>query len=78
MPGLQRLSATFGVTPLKCFRFYYTLTVSNSTRFSSSFYTTLLLKHLVVEQEIVLSAVVGHLLLGLDTNVSISKNTARF
>ena len=38
-----------------------------------SFYTTLLLKLLVVEQETVLSATVGHLVLGLDTNVRISK-----
>ena len=38
------------------------------TRFSLSFYTTLLLELFAVEQGIVLSAVVGHLLLGLDTN----------
>ena len=42
------------------------------------FYTTLLLKLLVVEQETVLSATVGHLLLGLDTNVRISKKKAPF
>ena len=46
------------------------------TRFSLSFYTTLLLKLLVVEQEIVLSPAVGHLLLGLDTNVRIPKKAA--
>ena len=33
---------------------------------------------LVVEQEIVLSAAVGHRLLGLDTNVRISKKAAPF
>ena len=57
----------------------YTLTaVSILTRFSLSFFTTLLLKLLVVEKEIVLPAPVGHLLLGLDTNVRISKKTAPF
>ena len=52
--------------------FPLTLDFGNSTiltRFSLSFYTSLLLKLLVVEQGIVLSAVVGYLLLGLDTNV---------
>ena len=72
---LRRL---FGVTPLKCFRLDYTLAVSILTRFSLSFNTTLLLTLLVVEQEIVLSAAVGHLLFGLDTNVRVSKKTAPF
>ena len=49
---------TFEMFPLG-----YTLTVSIFTRFSLSFYTTLLLKLMVVEQEIVLSAEVGRLLL---------------
>ena len=67
---------TFEMFPL---RLDYTLTVvSISTRFSLSFYTTLLLELFVVEQEVVLSAAVGHLLLGLDTNVRIPKKTAPF
>ena len=45
------------------FHLGYTLTVSILTRFSLSFYTTLLLELMVVEQEIVLSAAVGRLLL---------------
>ena len=62
---------TFEMFPL---RLDYTLTVvSILTRFSLSFYTTLLLELFVVEQEVVLSATVGHLLLGLDTNVRIPK-----
>ena len=56
----------------------YTLAVSILTRFSLSSYTTLPLKLLVAEQETVLSAAVGHLLLGLDTNVRIPKKTAPF
>ena len=64
---------TFEMFPL---RLDYTLTVvSILTRFSLSFYTTLLF---VVEQEVVLSAAVGHLLLGLDTNVRNSKKTVPF
>ena len=67
---------TFEMFPL---RLDYTLTVvSILTRFSLSFYTTLLLELFVVEQEVVLSATVGHLLLGLDTNVRISKKTVPF
>ena len=60
-------------------RLDYTLTVvSILTRFSLSFYTTLLLELFVVEQEVVLSAAVGHLLLGLDTTVRNSKKTVPF
>ena len=67
---------TFEMFPL---RLDYTLTeVSILTRFSLSFYTTLLLELFVVEQEVVLSAAGGHLLLGLDTNVRISKKKAPF
>ena len=68
------LCDTFETFPL-------TLHFDNSTIltwFSLSFYISLLLKLLVVKQEIVLSAAVGHLLLGLDTNVRISKKTAPF
>ena len=67
---------TFEMFPL---RLDYTLTVvSILTRFSLSFYTTLLLEPFVVEQEVVLSAAVGHLLLRLDTNVRNSKKTVPF
>ena len=66
---------TFEMFPL---RLDYTLTVSILTRFSLSFYTTLLLELFVVEQEGVLSAAVGHLLLRLDTNVRNSKKTVPF
>ena len=74
------MSATFGVTPFLMFSL--TLHVDNSstilTRFSLSFHTSLLLQLVVVEQEIVLSSAVGHLLLGLDPNVRMSKKTASF
>ena len=67
---------TFEMFPL---RLGYTLTVvSVLTRFSLPFYTTLLLELFVVEQDVLLSATVGHLLLGLDTNVRIPKKTAPF
>ena len=67
---------TFEMFPL---RLDYTLTVvSILARFSLSFYTTVLLELFVVEQEVVLSATVGHLLLGLDTNVRIPKKKAPF
>ena len=69
-------SDTFEIFPL---RLDYTLTVvSILTRFSLSFHTTLLLELFVVEEEVVLSATVGHLLLGLDTNVRNSKKKAPF
>ena len=63
------------------FSLLITLHLDDSTilnRFSLSFYTSPLLNILVVEQEMVLSAVVGHLMLGLDTNMRISKKTAPF
>ena len=66
---------TFEMFPLRIIHFG---SISILWRFSLSFDTTLLLKLLVVEQEIVLSGAVGHLLLGLDTNVQISKKTAPF
>ena len=72
---LRRL---FGVTPFKMFSL--TLHFDNSTiltRSSFSFYTSLHL-YLLVEQEIVLSTVVGHLLLGLDTNVRIPRKRPLF
>ena len=56
--------------------FSLTLHFDNSTiltRYSLSLYTSLLRKLLVVEQEVVLSAAVGHLLLGLDTNVEYAR-----
>ena len=60
----------------------YTLTVvSILTRFSLSFYTTLLLKLLVVKQEIVLSAAVGRLLLdwlGLTPTCEFPRNQPLF
>ena len=58
---------TFEMFPLRLHFGRSRLSILN--QFSLSFYTTLLLKLLVVEQEIVFSTTVGHLLLGLDTNV---------